>query len=47
MNKLTFKKRVWIVKEYEKGVNASSIALTQKIHRSAVYQILVVHKAAA
>ena len=40
MSKLTFKKRVWVVKEYKNGVDASTIALAQKIHRSAVYQIL-------
>lgn len=40
MYKLTFKKRVWIVKQYQKGVSAAKIALAQKIHRRAVYQIL-------
>lgn len=44
MYKLTFKKRVWIVKEYNKGVCALTIALAQKIHRSAVYQILEKYK---
>ena len=40
MNKLTFQKRVWLVKQYNKGVPASKLALAQKIHRSAVYQII-------
>lgn len=40
MYKLTFKKRVWIVKQYLKGISASNIASAQRIHRSAVYQIL-------
>ncbi len=40
MYKLTFKKRAWIVKQHLGGVPASKIALAQKIHRSAVYQIL-------
>lgn len=40
MVKLTFEKRVWVVKQYIKGVSPGRIALTQRIHRSAVYQIL-------
>jgi len=40
MAKLTFKKRIWVVKQYHKDVSASDIALAQKINRSAVYQIL-------
>jgi putative transposase len=40
MSKLTFKKRVWIVKQYEKGISAKKLALAQKIHRSAVYQLI-------
>lgn len=40
MYKLNFKKRVWIVKQYLKGVSASRLALAQGIHRSAVYQII-------
>jgi putative transposase len=40
MAKLTFEKRVWIVKQYQKGVSPSKLALGQKIHRSAIYQIL-------
>lgn len=44
MYKLTFKKRVWIVKQYLKGTSPFEIALAQKIHRSAVYQIVDKHK---
>jgi len=40
MAKLTYKKRVWIVKNYLVGMSASSIVLAQNIHRSAVYQII-------
>ena len=40
MYKLTFKKRVWIVKQYNNGISASELALAQKIHRRAVYQII-------
>ncbi len=34
MYKLTFKKRVWIVKQFDNGISASKIALAQKIHRT-------------
>jgi len=44
MYKLTYKKRVWLVKQYNKGVSASKLALAQKIHRSAVYQIIEKYK---
>ena len=44
MYKLNFKKRVWIVKQYQKGVPVSTLALAQKINRSAVYQIINKHK---
>lgn len=44
MYKLTHVKRVWIVKQYKKGISASKIALSQRIHRSAVYQIIEKHK---
>lgn len=44
MNKLTFKKRVWLVKQYNLGVSASKLALAQGIHRSAVYQIIEKYK---
>jgi putative transposase len=40
MYKLNFKKRVWIVKQYKKGEHCSKIALAQKVHLSAVYQII-------
>lgn len=40
MYKLNFKKRVWIVKHYLDGESVSKLALAQKIHRSAIYQIL-------
>lgn len=44
MYKLNYKKRVWVVKRYLKGDSAKSIALSQKIHRRCVYQILEKHK---
>ena len=44
MNKLTFQKRVWLVKQYNKGVPTSKLALAQKIHRSALYQIIDKYK---
>ncbi|MFH1590734.1 MAG: integrase core domain-containing protein [archaeon] len=40
MYKLTFKKRVWIVRQYLKGVSVAQLALAQKIHLSAVYKII-------
>lgn len=40
MYKLTFQKRVWIVKQYMKGISASRLALAQKVNRSAIYQLL-------
>jgi len=40
MYKLSFKKRVWIVKQYKQGVPASKLALAQKINRRCVYQLL-------
>ena len=40
MSKLTFKKRVWIVKQYEKGISATKICRAQRINRRCVYQIL-------
>ncbi len=40
MYKLNFKKRVWIVKQYDKGISPSKIALSQKIDRRSVYQII-------
>jgi len=44
MCKLTFKKRVWIVKQYNTGVSASKLALAQRINRRAIYQILEKYK---
>ena len=40
MYKLSFRKRMWIVKQFLGGASPSSLALAQKIHRSAVYQII-------
>jgi len=40
MYKLTFKKRIWIIKQYQNGISATKIALAQKINRRAIYQIL-------
>jgi putative transposase len=45
MYKLTFEKRVWIVKQYQKGISPLVLAAAQKIHRSAVYQIIDKFKA--
>lgn len=44
MYKLNFKKRVWIVKQYQQGISATKIAVSQKINRRAVYQILETYK---
>jgi len=44
MYKLNFKKRVWIVKQYLSGISASKLALAQKTHRSAIYQIIDKYK---
>jgi putative transposase len=43
MTKLTYAKRVWIIKQHKKGISASKIALAQKINRRCVYQILEKH----
>jgi len=40
MYKLTYNKRVWIIKQYNQGVSPAKIALAQRIHRRCVYQIL-------
>lgn len=40
MAKLTFKKRVWIVKQYKQGMSASRICLAQRINRRCVYQVI-------
>lgn len=44
MYKLNFKKRVWIVKQYQKGISASKLALSQGINRRCIYQILNKYK---
>ena len=44
MYKLNFKKRVWIVKQYQKGISATKIALAQGINRRCIYQILDKYK---
>lgn len=44
MYKLNFKKRIWIVKQYQHGTSAANIALAQKINRRCVYQILNKYK---
>ena len=44
MYKLTFEKRVWIVKQYNKGVSPSKIALVQQINLSCIYQIIAKFK---
>ena len=44
MYKLTYKKRVWIIKQYNSGVSASKLALAQKINRRCVYQIIDKYK---
>ncbi|MDP6587561.1 MAG: IS481 family transposase [Anaerolineales bacterium] len=43
MYKLTFDKRVWIVKQYLKGVSTSKIALAQKITRMTVSNLVRVY----
>lgn len=40
MYKLTFAKRVWVVKQFLKRIPVDKIALAQKVHISAVYQII-------
>jgi len=40
MYKLNFKKRVWIIKQYRKGISASKVALSQGINRRCIYQIV-------
>jgi len=40
MYKLTFEKRVWIIKQHLKGLQVSKIALSQLITRIAVYQTI-------
>ena len=40
MYKLTLKKRAWIIKRYNEGVDVSKIALSQNINRRTVYKIV-------
>ncbi len=40
MYKLTFKKSVWLVKQYKNGVYVSKLALAQSVSRWAVYKII-------
>ena len=40
MYKLTFEKRIWIVKQYLRGVSTNSIALSQKVSRMSVSNIV-------
>jgi putative transposase len=44
MYKLNFKKRVWIAKQYQRGISTDKLALAQGINRSAVYQIINSYK---
>ena len=45
MYKLNFQKRVWIVKQHQKGVSTSKIALSQAISRMSVSKIMTAYKA--
>jgi putative transposase len=44
MYKLTFEKRVWIVKQYLNGVSTSKLAMAQRVHISAIYQTINSYK---
>jgi len=44
MYKLTFEKRVWIVKQYLKGNSPTKIALAQKISDRSVRKIVCIYK---
>ena len=44
MYKLTLKKRVWIVKHYNEGMDVSKISLSQNINRRTVYKIITKFK---
>ena len=44
MYKLTSAKRIWIVKQFQNGMSVDKIALSQKINRRCVYQILEKYK---
>ena len=41
---MNFKKRVWMVKQYLKGVSPSKLALAQKVNRRCIYQIIDKYK---
>jgi len=42
--KLNLKKRIWIVKQYKKGISASRLALAQNVNRRCIYQIIEKYK---
>jgi len=44
MYKLNYKKHVWIIKQYLKGISATKLALAQNIHRSAIYLLVDKYK---
>jgi putative transposase len=44
MYKLNFKKRVWIVRQYLKGVSTSKICLAQNVSRTTVSKLIRVYK---
>lgn len=44
MEKLTFKKRKWVINQYRGGRSATSIARIQKISRRYVYKLVQKHK---
>lgn len=44
MYKLTYEKRVWIVKQYDKGISVSKIAQSQNINRRTLYKIIDKYK---
>ena len=44
MYKLNFKKRVWVVKQYNNGESVLDVALSQKIDRRTIYKILDKYK---
>jgi len=44
MYKLSFEKRIWIVKQVPNGMPINKVALAQKVSRITVYKIMEVHK---
>jgi len=44
MYKLSFKKRVWIVKQVDSGVSVNTIALAQKVSRITIFKIMQRYK---